>query len=65
MFLYENLLLFQSQSCLLESTAAIFRQSAGYVLENILTQNRTSHLYCTKYVSVYGNSVLFLIAAQR
>ena len=37
MFLYKNpfffqyLLLFQSQSCLLESTAAIFRQSAGYV----------------------------------
>ena len=37
MFLYKNiffqyLLFFQSQSCLLESTAAIFRQSAGYVL---------------------------------
>ena len=36
MFLHKNLffqylLLFQSQSCLLESTAAIFRQSAGYV----------------------------------
>ena len=36
MFLYKNLffqylLLFQSQSCLSESTAAIFRQSAGYV----------------------------------
>ena len=36
MFLYKNLfffqyLFFQSQSCLLESTAAIFRQSAGYV----------------------------------
>ena len=37
MFLYkilffQYLLFFQSQSCLLESTAAIFRQSAGYVL---------------------------------
>ena len=37
MFLYKNfffqyLLLFQSQSCLWESMAAIFRQSAGYVL---------------------------------
>ena len=35
MFLYKNLffryLFFQSQSCLLESTAAFFRQSAGYV----------------------------------
>ena len=35
MFLYKNLffryLFFQSQSCLLESTAAIFRQSVGYV----------------------------------
>ena len=36
MFLYKNLffqylLFFQSQSCLLESTATIFRQSAGYV----------------------------------
>ena len=34
MFLYKNLffsIFFQSQSCLLESTAAIFRQSAGYV----------------------------------
>ena len=38
MFLYKNLffqylLLFQSQSCLLESMAAIFRQSAGYVIQ--------------------------------
>ena len=37
MFLYKNLFFFQylfsqSQSCLLESTAAIFRLSAGYVL---------------------------------
>ena len=29
---FQYLLFFQSQSCLLESTAAIFRQSAGYVL---------------------------------
>ena len=37
MFLYKTLffqylLFFQSQSCLLESTVAIFRHSAGYVL---------------------------------
>ena len=36
MFVYQNLffqylLFYQSQSCLLESAAAIFRQSAGYV----------------------------------
>ena len=30
-FFFQYLLFFQSQSCLLESTAAIFRQSAGYV----------------------------------
>ena len=41
MFLYKNLffqylLFFQSQSCLLESTAAIFRKSAGYVSNWIL-----------------------------
>ena len=30
-FFFFQYLLFQSQSCLLESTAAIFRQSAGYV----------------------------------
>ena len=34
-FFFSNLLFFQSQSCLLESTAAIFRQSAGYVLDII------------------------------
>ena len=28
---FQYLLFFQSQSCLLESTAAVFRQSAGYV----------------------------------
>ena len=39
MFLYKNrfffqyLPFFQSQSCLVESTAAIFRQSAGYVID--------------------------------
>ena len=32
-FFFQYLLFFQSQSCLLESTAAIFRQSAGYVLQ--------------------------------
>ena len=31
-FFFQYLLFFQSQSCLLESTAAIFRQSAGCVL---------------------------------
>ena len=30
-FFFQYLLFFQSQSCLLESTAANFRQSAGYV----------------------------------
>ena len=30
-FFFQYLLFFQSQSCLLESTAAIFWQSAGYV----------------------------------
>ena len=29
-FFFQYLLFFQSQSCLLESTAAIFRQSAGH-----------------------------------
>ena len=32
---FQYLLFFQSKSCLLESTAAIFRQSAGYVLESV------------------------------
>ena len=31
LFFFQYLLFFQSQSCLLESTAAIFRQSSGYV----------------------------------
>ena len=45
MFLYKN---FQSQSCLLESTAAIFRQSAGYVfvrndfLNSLIVRSRSS-----------------------
>ena len=54
MFLYKNLfqylLFFQSQSCLLESTAAIFRQSAGYVFfvkfpEKLLSYFKLMDLY--------------------
>ena len=38
-FFFQYLLFFQSQSCLLESTVAIFRQSAGYVFGHAETGN--------------------------
>ena len=38
-FFFQYLLFVQSQSCLLESTAAISRQSVGYVLYNSMNLN--------------------------
>ena len=38
-FFFQNLLFCQSESCLLESTAAIFRQSAGYVHKSRQTRD--------------------------
>ena len=45
---FRYLLLFQSQSCLLESMAAIFRQSAGYIFN-------PNHAYWNQWRLFSGN----------
>ena len=76
MFLYKNLffrylLFFQSQSCLLESTAAIFRQSTGYVLSfsrKIFYHDEISEVKlvstCCFPFNFYGNTKNFKSISQ-
>ena len=50
-FFFQYLLFFQSQSCFLKSTAAIFRQSAGYVF----------NCSRTKFIAIIVNVCVFFM----